>query len=265
MKRITEIFETTRAEGRAALMPYYPMGFPTPEESLEIIHAIANAGADLIELGIPFSDPLADGPTIQHATQTALENGMTLHKGLEITAALRARGVQQPLILMGYLNPILAYGTEKFVRAAHAAGADGFIIPDLPPEESGEFSALCAAHSLALIHLLAPNASDARILQVAAQTTGFLYLVSVTGITGARRNLPPDLSNFIARVRRAAQTPIAVGFGIATPEQAQVVGALADGVIVGSALIKAVQTAQPGQLPQAAAQFVSGLALSLQQ
>ncbi|GAB4497053.1 MAG: tryptophan synthase subunit alpha [Anaerolineales bacterium] len=265
MKRITKIFETTRAEGRAALMPYYPMGFPTPEESLEIIHAIANAGADLIELGIPFSDPLADGPTIQHATQTALENGMTLRKGLEITAQLRARGVQQPLILMGYLNPILAYGLENFVRAAHAAGADGFIVPDLPPEEAGEFSQLCAAHHLALIHLLAPNANETRIRQVAAQTSGFVYLVSVTGITGARRDLPPDLGAFIERVRRAAHTPIAVGFGIATPEQAQTVGALADGVIVGSALIKTVQNAQPEQRAQTAAQFVSALALSLQQ
>lgn len=238
---IAETFARVRAEGRAALMPYLTLGFPTQAASLDILEAVAHSGADLIELGVPFSDPLADGPTIQRSTQIALEGGMTVRGCLRQTAALRARGVQQPLLLMGYINPILAYGVERFVCDAAEAGADGFIVPDLPPEEAGELASACRVYGRALVFLLAPTSPPERVQSVAAQTTGFLYLVSVSGVTGARAGLPPDLSGFVQRARAATQIPLAVGFGIATPEQARAVGSLVDGVIVGSALINAIE------------------------
>jgi tryptophan synthase alpha chain len=209
---------------------------------LEIVLAIARAGADLIELGIPFSDPLADGPTIQHSTQVALDQGMRLQDCLEMVAELRAAGVVQPLILMGYYNPVLAYGHTKFVQDASAVGVDGLIIPDLPLEEAETLQAACLELGLALIFLATPNSSEPRLKDLADNTCGFLYLVSLTGVTGARQQLPAALGSFIERARSLTQLPLAVGFGISTPEQAQEIGTQADGVIVGSALIKAVET-----------------------
>ena len=247
LQHIHDTFAAARVEGRAALMPYYTLGFPNPGNSLAILEAIAGAGADLIELGVPFSDPLADGPTIQRSTQVALEQGMSVRGCLEQTAQLRARGVAQPLLLMGYYNPLLAYGgaagIERFVADAEAAGAGGLIVPDLPVEEAGELESVCQVHQMALVYLLAPTSPPARVAQVAARTRGFLYLVSLTGVTGARKTLPDDLAAFIERVRSATATPLAVGFGIGGPEQARAVGRLADGVIVGSALINAVTSA----------------------
>lgn len=257
LEHIAAAFATARAEGRAALMPYFTLGFPDPTTSLTVIEAVAHAGADLIELGIPFSDPLADGPTIQHSTQVALERGMNVTRALEMAAQLRACGVSQPLMLMGYVNPILAYGVERFVAQAAAAGADGLIVPDLPPEEADEIEAACRAHGRALVYLAAPTSTPERLALLAARTTGFLYLVSLTGVTGARAKLPPDLEGFIRRARAATRTPLAVGFGISTPEQAHAVGDLADGVIVGSALINAV--AQAADPVQAAGEFVRRL------
>ena len=190
--RIADAFAAARAEGRAALMPYFTLGYPDADTSEAVIRAIAAAGADLIELGVPFSDPLADGPTIQRSTQVALEGGMTVARCLALTSRLREAGVSQALLLMGYVNPILAYGAARFVADAAAAGADGLIIPDLPPEEAaaggaGEIEAACAAHGLALVYLAAPTSTDERVATLAARTTGFLYLVSVAGVTGARR------------------------------------------------------------------------------
>ncbi len=187
LEHISQTFANARAEGRAALMPYFTLGYPTPEDSLPILQAIAEAGADLIELGIPFSDPLADGPTIQRSTQVALERGMTLGRALEITAELRSCQVSQPLLLMGYYNPILAYGVERFVRQAASAGVDGFIIPDLPPEEAAALEAACRASQCALVYLLAPTSTPERTAVIAARTSGFLYLVSVVGVTGSAR------------------------------------------------------------------------------
>ena len=257
LARIAAAFAAARAEGRAALMPYFTLGYPDIPTSEAVVRAIAAAGADLIELGVPFSDPLADGPTIQHSTQVALEQGMTLAHGLALTSRLRAAGVAQPLLLMGYVNPILAYGVARYVADAAAAGADGFIVPDLPPEEAGELEAACRAHGLALVFLLAPTSTPERIAAVVSHATGFVYLVSLAGVTGARDQLPPDLAAFVGRVRGATGLPLAVGFGIATPEHAAAVGALADGVIVGSALIKAVGAAAD---PAAAAgRFVRAL------
>ena len=240
LARIASAFAAARAEGRAALMPYFTLGYPDIATSEAVVRAIAAAGADLIELGVPFSDPLADGPTIQHSTQVALEQGMTLARGLTLVGRLRTAGVTQPLLLMGYVNPILAYGVTRYVADAAAAGADGFIVPDLPPEEARDLEAACRAHGLALVFLLAPTSTPERIAAVASHTTGFVYLVSLAGVTGARDRLPLDLAAFVGRVRGATGLPLAVGFGIATPEHASAVGALADGVIVGSALISQV-------------------------
>ena len=184
-------------------MPYFTLGYPDIPTSEAVVRAIAAAGADLIELGVPFSDPLADGPTIQHSTQVALEQGMTLARGLALTSRLRAAGVTQPLLLMGYVNPILAYGVARYVADAAAAGADGFIVPDLPPEEAGELEAACRAHGLALVFLLAPTSTPERIAAVVSHATGFVYLVSLAGVTGARDQLPPDLAAFVGRVRGA--------------------------------------------------------------
>jgi tryptophan synthase alpha chain len=257
LEHIAAAFAAARAKGRAALMPYFTLGFPDLATSLDVLEAVARAGADLIELGVPFSDPLADGPTIQRSTQVALERGMDVARALEMAGQLRARGVAQPLLLMGYVNPILAFGVEHFVAAAAAAGADGLIVPDLPPEEAGEIEAACRAHERALAYLAAPTSTAERLALLAARTTGFLYLVSLAGVTGARAALPPDLATFIQRARAVARTPLAVGFGISTPEQARAVGRQADGVIVGSALVNAVeQTTDPAE---AAATFVRGL------
>jgi tryptophan synthase alpha chain len=266
MNGITHIaaaFDQARADGRAALMPYFTVGYPSLPVSIEIIEAISRSGADLIELGVPFSDPLADGPTIQRSTQAALAAGTTVGACLEAAAELRRRGVNQPLLLMGYYNPILAYNLERFVHNAAAAGVDGLIVPDLPPEEAGPLQAACALNGLGLVFLLAPTSTPERIAAVSRCSTGFIYLVSLTGVTGARRDLPPDLHDFIARVRDQVRQdsetplPLAVGFGISTPEQARLVGALADGVIVGSAVINAVDSA--ADPIEGAREFVSSL------
>ena len=228
-----------RAGGRAAFLPYYPIGFPTVEASLDAIQAMAGVGVDGFEIGMPFSDPLADGPTIQAATQVALRNGVTVRRCLEAVRELRARGVGQPMLLMGYLNPVLAYGPDAFAGDARAAGADGLIVPDLPPEEADLLAGACAREGLALIFFLAPTSSDARIRQVAERARGFLYVVSVTGVTGAREALPPGLGDFLARVRAQTACPRVVGFGISGPEQARAINGLAEGFIVGSALVRA--------------------------
>ncbi len=228
---------------RPLFMPYFTLGYPDYDESLAVVEACAAAGADMMELGIPFSDPLADGPTIQHSTQVALENGMTVEKCLTAVAALRARNIHIPFLLMGYINPIMAYGIKRFVADAAKAGADGFIIPDLPMDEAAELIFHCRRHNMATIFLVAPNSPPERIKIAVKLSSGFTYLVSVMGVTGARRNVASDLADFAARVHAAGEGRSAVGFGISTPEQAAQVGQLADGVIVGSALIKAVDAA----------------------
>jgi tryptophan synthase alpha chain len=254
---ISNTFDDLRKGSHAALMPYFTLGFPTVETSIEVLQSIARSGADLIELGIPFSDPLADGPTIQHSTQIALQQGMTVAGCMQIVRTLRQGGVRQPLLLMTYINPILAYGIEHFLLEASRAGADGFIIPDMPPEEAIEIESECRRLQLALVYMLAPTTPDARIEQIASRSTGFIYLVSLSGVTGARTSLAEGLQAFIHRVRAHTNLPLAVGFGISNPEQAEAVGRLADGVIVGSALIhKAGNAADPSL---AAASFVSEL------
>ncbi|PKO17902.1 MAG: tryptophan synthase subunit alpha [Chloroflexi bacterium HGW-Chloroflexi-10] len=257
LAHIESVFQATRADGRAALMPYLTLGYP--QRSLEVIEAAVRGGADMLELGMPFSDPLADGPTIQRSTQAALQNGMTIAGCIADVAELRSRGVTLPVFLMGYCNPLLNYGLERFVKDASRAGVDGFIIPDLPLEEAAELAVYCRLYERALVYLVSPNTPEERLKCLAQETGGFLYMVSVTGVTGARQSLADNLGEFAARVRRLTAKPLAVGFGIATPQQAAVVGKLADGVIVGSAIIQVID-AHPGDPERAVEEFVSDLA-----
>lgn len=228
------------AKGHPAFMPYAVLGYPTRKTSLETVKTLVEAGADLLELGIPFSDPLADGPTIQAATQKSLENGTTLKDCVAMVHELRGQGIDTPALLMGYVNPMLAYGLDQFVVDAAEAGVDGLIVPDLPPEEAEELETLCTTHGLALVYLLAPTSTAERIKLAAEKSRGFIYLVSLTGVTGDRNELPPGLADFVARVREQTDTPLAVGFGIGNGDQAHAVAQLADGIIVGSALVKRV-------------------------
>jgi tryptophan synthase alpha chain len=240
VRRIEAVFERARAEERAALMPYLTLGFPTPEESMALVERTAAAGADLLELGVPYSDPVADGPVLQRAMGVALEHGVTLARCLDMVRNLRGRGVQLPLLLMGYYNPILAYGESDFCQACAAVGVDGFIVPDLPPEEGADLEVACRDHGLALVYLLAPTSPQERVQLIAERSQGFIYLVSTTGITGPRAKVPAGLAAFVRRVRAVTDRPAAVGFGISTPDQAREVAALADGVIIGSALARLV-------------------------
>lgn len=262
MTHIAAAFQSARRAGRAALMPYLTLGFPDPASTPALAAAIAHSGADLLELGIPFSDPLADGPTIQHSTQVALQQGMTVARCFEQIRQLRSLGVAQPLMLMGYYNPLLAYGADCFVADAVRAGADGLIIPDLPPEEAASLEAQCRQTRLALVYLAPPNAAPQRLKLLAERTSGFLYLVSVQGVTGVRAGLPPGLEDFVGRARAVAHTPLAVGFGIATPDQAAAVGKIADGVIVGSAVIRAIES-NPRDPVSALRAYVGSLAAAL--
>ena len=261
--RIATAFQTALARRTAALMPYYTLGYPDRAASLDIIAAIAPY-SDLLELGIPFSDPLADGPTIQHSTQVALEQGVTVADCLAMVRELRARGVSTPCLLFGYYNPLLAYGLPRLVADAHAAGVQGFIVPDLPPEEAAELAQLAAAREMVYVYFLAPTSNPGRIAHVTARAQGFIYLVSVTGVTGARSQLHADLAAFVARVRSQTAAPLAIGFGISSPTLAAAVGELADGVIVGSALINAVDAvADAADKPAAAAAFARALQIAL--
>jgi tryptophan synthase alpha chain len=236
----SDIATRWRALGKArALMPYLTAGFPTPAASLDALRRAADAGADFIELGVPFSDPLADGPTIQRTTQTALEQGMTLPRVLELihTAALDV-----PVVIMTYLNPVLAYGVPRFAQDARAAGAAGVLLTDLPAGADPAVERTVASSGLALIRLVAPTTDDARLRTAVLNATGFVYLISRLGVTGARADVPPDLDAQVNRVRAAGSPDlrVAVGFGIGTPAQAAAAARSADGVVVGSALMDAL-------------------------
>lgn len=260
MSAIAHTFHQLRQQQRAALMPYFTLGYPDQATSLKIIEAIAPY-SDLLELGIPFSDPLADGPTIQHSTQIALENKTTSHTCLQMVKKLRQRGVALPLLLMGYYNPILAYGEKQFVQDAAQAGANGLIVPDLPPEEADNLRQAAQEVDLHLISFLAPTSSSDRIRLVVTHASGFIYIVSTTGVTGTRTHFSQSLQSLIAQVRAQTDIPLAVGFGVSRPDQVAQIGQFADGVIVGSALINVVNHS-PNQV-QAAADFVQSLQQAL--
>lgn len=261
LQRIADAFSWALDRRLAALMPYYTLGYPTIPASLSVIEAIAPF-SDLLELGIPFSDPIADGPTIQRSTQQALEAGVTTGLCLDMLADLRQRGIQTPALLMGYYNPILAYGEARFVRDAADAGADGFIVPDLPPEEASTLGIAAAEAELPLVHFIAPTTQPRRLEIIVAEASGFIYMVSVTGVTGARSALRSDLKPFVKAIKYRTRVPVAVGFGISTPEQAARIASFADGVIVGSALIDTVDRAE--DKPTAAKIFIEKLNQALE-
>ena len=243
--RIEAVFERLRAEGRTGFIAFLTIGYPDVEATLQLVPALIDGGADMIELGIPFSDPLAEGPTIQRSSYRALQNGVTPRMCLDVAAKLRAQGVEVPLIPMGYYNPMLAYGLDAFVHDASSAGVDGLIVVDLPPEESAAVREACAANGLCLIYLLAPTSTEERVKLVAGLASGFIYCVSVTGVTGAREELAPDLKDFVARVRKHTDLPIAVGFGISQPTHFQAVSRIADAAVIGSAIIDEIDRVGP--------------------
>src|SRR5438874_11368501 len=225
------------AARRAALIPYLTAGFPTPALSLEALRLVAAAGADFVEVGIPFSDPLADGPTIQRSTQAALDQGMTVPRVLE---QIRHAALEIPVVVMTYLNPLMAFGLERFVREAAAAGVSGLLLTDFPAGADPDLEAMVRASPLALIRLIAPTTTPDRLARAVQGASGFLYLISRLGVTGARNAVPADLAEHVARVRSASALPLAVGFGISTPAQARATARLADGVVVGSAIVDAL-------------------------
>ena len=257
MNRIDKKFQDLKITGRTALMPYLTLGYPEKNSAYKVIPALVRAGADLIELGVPFSDPLADGATIQAASQRALTNGLSLNLCLKQARHLREQGTTIPFVLMGYYNPIFQYGLQHFAERAAEAGIDGVIVPDLPPEEAEPLTNALSDYAICPIFLLAPTSDDDRIHKVVSISRGFIYLVSLVGVTGVRNTVSADLSDFVKRVRQVTDIHLAVGFGISTPHQASQVSALADGVIVGSALIKAI--GQNDKPEVAAYDFLYGL------
>jgi tryptophan synthase alpha chain len=257
--RIKEALARTRREHRLALVAFLTAGYPEPAATPGLVRALVDGGADLIELGVPFSDPLADGTTIQRSDFRALEAGVTPAACLDIARNLRNEGLEIPLVLMGYYNPILAYGPEAFVAEAARSGVDGLIVVDLPPEEGEDLRGLCRTHGLDLILLLAPTSDDQRVALVAKQTSGFVYCVSVAGITGAREALPADLPTFLQRVRRHTGLPLAVGFGISRREHVEALEGLAEAAVVGSAIIDVIERSPPTEREERVKEYVEVL------
>lgn len=238
MNRLDTRFAALKAQGERALVVFVTAGDPYPERTVDVICALAEAGADVIELGVPFSDPLADGPTIQAASFRALQGGMTPPKVLAAVHEARARGVSVPIVLMGAYNPVLQYGPEKFAQDAVAAGVDGAIVTDVIPEEADTWKPIADAAGLATIFLLAPTSTTERMEAVGKLAAGFIYCVSMTGITGTKEVVPSELPSLVAAIRQhAGATPVCVGFGIKTPEQVKAICAFADGAVVGSSLV----------------------------
>jgi tryptophan synthase alpha chain len=239
--RIDRRFAQLKTEGRAALVTFLTAGDPDPETSLALLRAIPAAGADVVELGMPFTDPMADGPAIQISSQRALKAGQTLKKTLDMVRAFRQADDATPLVLMGYYNPIYVYGVDRFLRDAKSAGVDGLIVVDLPPEEDEELCLPALKAGVNFIRLATPTTDDKRLPAVLANTSGFVYYVSITGITGAATPDPAKVAAAVARIKRHTKLPVAVGFGVRTAEQAAVIAAGADGVVVGSALVNALK------------------------
>jgi tryptophan synthase alpha chain len=241
--RISRKFAQLRESGELGIVAYITAGDPSLDATLKFVLALDGAGADVIELGVPFSDPLADGPTIQRASERALKSGTTLATVIDLVRRIR-QSSQVPIVLFSYYNPILQMGLEKFARVASEAGADGALATDLTPEESADYRRILAAHRLDAIFLGAPTSTDERLKKIAAVSSGFLYLISHTGVTGAKDALPDDLPALLRRARAVTQLPIAVGFGISLPGHVSVLGGLADAAVVGSALVSEIENAK---------------------
>lgn len=257
--RIAATFARTKAENRAAFIPYVTLGWPELGDTERLVPAIIEGGGDIIEIGLPFSDPIADGPTIQRANQKALDNGVTPTYGLEVARKLRANGVEAPLVFMGYYNPVFSYGLQEFAAACADAGIDGLIIPDLPPEESDPLLDACLANGINLIYLIAPTSTPERVEAVIKRANGFVYLVSLTGVTGARSELSANLAEYVARVRGKTDLPLVVGFGISTRAHVEQVEPLFDGIVCASALLNTLDGVPSEELTQVAKSFVEGL------
>ena len=241
--RISQRFAELRESGELGIIAYITAGDPSLDATHKFVLALAEAGADVIELGIPFSDPLADGPTIQRASERALKAGATLAGVLELVGRIR-QSSQVPLVLFGYYNPFFQMGEEKFAAAASSAGADGVLVTDLTPEESVDYRRILAAHHLDTVFLGAPTSTDERLSTIAAVTSGFLYLISRTGVTGAKDSLPDELPALLRRARAITTIPIAVGFGISLPGHVSLLGGLADAAVIGSALVSEIENAK---------------------
>lgn len=264
-RKIRQAFERAHQEGRGALMPYFMCGYPSAQQTVKIVLAAIEGGADIIELGMPFSDPLADGATVQHAGHVALQNGMSIKGCLHIAREIAAQA-ETPLILMGYYNPVLAYGIERFCADASETGISGLIIPDLPPEEAQLLQEAAKRRGLALIFLVPPTTPDERIARIAELSEGepgsFVYCVSLSGVTGARKELPAHLQSFIERVRgftREKGLPLAVGFGLSTPEHIALVTSYAEGAVVGSALVQLIDQHEESEQAEAVKQYIQRL------
>ncbi|MFT6607151.1 MAG: tryptophan synthase alpha chain [Halocynthiibacter sp.] len=257
MTRIDDTFARLKSEGRKAFVAYVMGGDPNYETSLEIVRALPGAGVDIIELGIPFTDPMADGETIQLAGQRALEGGMTLQKTLDLAREFRRADSTTPIVLMGYYNPIYSRGVDKFLVDAKEAGIDGLIIVDLPPEEDGELCIPAQKAGLNFIRLATPTTDDKRLPKVLSNTSGFVYYVSINGITGAAEAQADTVAPEVARIKAKTDLPVIVGFGVKTPETAQAIAAVADGTVVGSAIVAQIAA---GKSPSEVAAFVAELA-----
>lgn len=259
MSRIASVLSQSREQNRLALVTFLTVGFPDLEATRALVPALVAGGADLVELGVPFSDPLADGATIQRASYQALRQGVTLTHCLRLCRNLREGGVEVPLILMGYYNPVWNYGLERFAAEGVEAGVDGVIVVDLPPEEAAPLEEACQKYDLDLIFLLTPTSHEKRIVEVSRRTRGFIYCVSVAGVTGARAQLPADLPQFLARVRQKTTLPLAVGFGLSSRAHLEAVAQYAEAAVIGSALLNVIEKAPPEGRILAARQYLAEL------
>uniref|UniRef100_A0A8H7NLY5 tryptophan synthase n=1 Tax=Bionectria ochroleuca TaxID=29856 RepID=A0A8H7NLY5_BIOOC len=248
MEAIKQTFAACKAQNRSALVTYVTAGYPRPEDTPEILLALERGGADVLELGVPFTDPIADGPTIQTANTVALQHGVTIESSLEIVKTARSRGLKAPVIFMGYYNPLLNYGEERLLKDCRDAGVNGFIVVDLPPEEAVSFRKLCSKGSLSYVPLIAPATSDARMKILCQLADSFIYVVSRQGVTGATGTLNANLPDLLERVKKySGNKPAAVGFGVSTREHFLSVASLADGVVVGSQIVTTLQKAKDGE------------------
>jgi tryptophan synthase alpha chain len=267
MSRITSVMTTLHGAGRKALIPYLMAGFPEPSHTLGLMHALVQGGADIIELGVPFSDPMADGPVIQKAGEAALRHGVGMGEVLAMVGEFRATDTSTPIVLMGYANPVenynLKHGVNSFVKDAAAAGVDGVLIVDYPPEECVDFATSLRAHEMDLIFLLAPTSTDKRMQQVADVASGYVYYVSLKGVTGSGALNTDEVEAMLPRIRQHVHIPVGVGFGIRDAATAQTIGKVADAVVIGSKLIQLIEAAPEGQGPAHARDFMHGIRQAL--
>jgi tryptophan synthase alpha chain len=263
MSRIGQTFTQLKTQGRKALIPFITAGDPAPVNTVPLMHALVAGGADILELGVPFSDPMADGPTIQRASERALKHGVGLRDVLGMVAAFRKTNANTPVVLMGYANPIEAMGWDGFCAAASAAGVDGVLTVDYPPEESGDFAAKCAAAGLDNIYLLAPTTPAARVEAVAKHARGFIYYVSLKGVTGAATIDMSEVAARLPAIRAATGLPVGVGFGIRDAETARQVAEVADAVVIGSRIVQEIEQSTPETMLENVKTFVAGVRAAL--